>query len=135
MATKASRPKRSRTPASIPEAIEIGIRLIIRSNRPLKPEIVIRAAETRNAPISFGHRDAGGAGDQHRRAGRRPGGQHRHPEAQRQGDAGQPHADAERAHPGSDLGRACVQRLGGLKNDHCRTGEADQNGDEAGNDG
>ena len=54
MAMKASRPKRRRTPASIPEAIEMGTRPIIRSNQPLNPEIVISAAETRKAPIASG---------------------------------------------------------------------------------
>ena len=52
MARNTSSPKRSSTPASMPEAIATGMRSIARSNQPEKPAIVISAAETRKAPVA-----------------------------------------------------------------------------------
>ena len=52
MAVKSPRPKRSSTPASMPEAIGTGMRSIARSNQPEKPTTVMSAAETRNAPVA-----------------------------------------------------------------------------------
>ncbi len=52
MARNTSRPKRSSTPASMPEASATGMRSIARSNQPEKPARVMRAAETRKAPVA-----------------------------------------------------------------------------------
>ena len=52
IAVKSARPKRSRTPASIPEAIGTGMRSIARSNQPENPTRVMSAAGTRNAPVA-----------------------------------------------------------------------------------
>ncbi len=52
MATKASRPKRSSTPASMPEASDTGIRLMVFSNTPEKPQAAISAAEIMKAPMA-----------------------------------------------------------------------------------
>ena len=49
-----SSPKRSRTPASIPEAMDTGMRLIARSNQPENPAMAIRSPDTMNAPIASG---------------------------------------------------------------------------------
>nr|WP_257210087.1 hypothetical protein [Nostoc linckia] len=45
-------PKRSNTPASIAEAMDIGIRSIMRSNQALKPQSVINPPEIRKAPMA-----------------------------------------------------------------------------------
>ncbi len=50
----ASSPKRSSTPASMPEAIAAGMRSRMRSNHPENPASAISAAHTRNAPIACG---------------------------------------------------------------------------------
>ena len=52
MATNVSMPNRSRTPASMPEAIGIGMRDMPRSNQPVTPKRSRSAPETRNAPIA-----------------------------------------------------------------------------------
>jgi hypothetical protein len=52
IATNTSRPKRSSTPASIPAAIDIGMRFIARSNHPVKPLSASRTADTTKAPIA-----------------------------------------------------------------------------------
>ena len=54
IATNTSSPKRSNTPASIPEAIDMGIRFMLRSNQPENPHNVINAPETRKAPTASG---------------------------------------------------------------------------------
>ena len=52
IAANASMPKRSSTPASMPDASDAGMRLIIRSKRPEKPDAAISNADIRNAPIA-----------------------------------------------------------------------------------
>ena len=51
---KASRPKRSNTPASMAEAIAIGIRFIMRSNNPDDPAMMMSTAHSTNAPMASG---------------------------------------------------------------------------------
>ena len=50
MATKRSRPKRSSTPASMPEATGTGMRDIPRSNQPVTPARSMSTALARKAP-------------------------------------------------------------------------------------
>ncbi len=52
MAVKTPSPKRSSTPASMPEAIGSGMRSIARSNQPENPVRVTSAAESRKAPVA-----------------------------------------------------------------------------------
>ncbi|MNV41564.1 hypothetical protein D3C71_1332040 [compost metagenome] len=82
----------------------------------------------------FRQRRATGTDDQHRRARRRPCGDHRHAVAQRQADAGHAHAQPKGPHPRGDVRLVGTDRLRRLEHDHRRTGEADQHGDEAGDD-
>ena len=133
-ASAASRPKRVSTPASSAAAIAMGTRSISRSNRPDAPASVISTAETMNAPVATGSDHAVRGGEQ-RRARRRPRGEHRLAVPQRQADAGEAGAHAQRPHPGRDLLRRGAEALRGLEHDRHRAREADQHRDEAGDDG
>ena len=50
----ASKPKRSNTPASIADAIAIGMRFIRRLNNPDAPAMMMSTAQNTNAPNAFG---------------------------------------------------------------------------------
>ena len=50
--TNTSRPNRRSTPASMAEAMDIGMRSITRSNQPVTPEIVINKPQNRKAPTA-----------------------------------------------------------------------------------
>ena len=52
MDTNTSRPKRSNTPANMPDASDTGMRLRLRSNTPLKPATAINMADSTNAPMA-----------------------------------------------------------------------------------
>ena len=52
MDANASMPKRSSTPASMPDASDTGMRLIIRSKKPENPHTAISNADSRNAPMA-----------------------------------------------------------------------------------
>ena len=52
MATNTSIPKRTNTPASSAEAMDSGMRSMMRSNHPVMPLKVMSSAENKNAPMA-----------------------------------------------------------------------------------
>ena len=128
-------PKRASTPASSAEASAIGMRSITRSNQPVTPDQRDQRAADDEGADRLGHRDARCAAWP---APPRPAWTRRSaPAAGSHSDRPmlrEPHAEAQRPHPGGDLRRRGAERLRGLEHDRHRTGEAHQHRDEAGHD-
>ena len=80
-------------------------------------------------------RNARGAGCDQRGTRRGPGRDHRLFVVKRRQDRGQPHAEPQRPDPGIDLRLIGPQRLRRLKHQRTGAGEADEDDDEAGDDG
>jgi hypothetical protein len=83
MTANNSRPNRSKTPASMPDAIDTGMRFIARSNQPEKPTMVDHQRGNQKSAGGLSQRDTCRAGYQHGRTGRGPRRNHRHAIAQK----------------------------------------------------